>query len=401
MKDTKTYCFGRFLIDLPKTAEVNGQAYEYMFGKIESERFLKGEAGFAQKMKEREQELRAGQDQDDFSLVETRSGSSPNTKIFKLSLQLFKNVTYGFEAHRWTKNGVMFSTRETAFSQDKIDSVLQRLETRLLPNLSYRSPDKIPTEPGFCIENGFIADDGKTEQYEYAKLFFKFKNWPDVTAEVIATRGGKIQPSLLDRVNSKPIPEAFAEAAKEIKTFREGKHDVGPLKGEEILEALPTDHGFFIHRFVWDTQGKLNSATEPAFYFELQTGVAGAQDVRPSLTDKQAIELFDAIVNSIRMRPTIPGKTSAAEPNPNDESGATNRLPLGTKVSSLRACPESGIYECSPDAPGVAKHRVFVAQGRPMPSASIIAPKRGVAGILGAQEQKEVETTWTLVAYEQ
>ena len=57
MKDTKTYCFGRFLIDLPKAAEVNGQAYEFMFGKIESERFLGGAEGFEKKMKEREAEL--------------------------------------------------------------------------------------------------------------------------------------------------------------------------------------------------------------------------------------------------------------------------------------------------------------------------------------------------------
>lgn len=71
--------------------------------------------------------------------------------------------------------------RQTAFSVDKIDSVLKRLETRLLPNLRYRSPgggghaEEIPNEPGFCIKKGFIADDGKTPQYELAELNFRFK----------------------------------------------------------------------------------------------------------------------------------------------------------------------------------------------------------------------------------
>ena len=61
---------------------------------------------------------------------------------------------------------------------DKIDSVLQRLETRLLPNLRHRRAaggghaEEIPTEPGFCIKDGFIADDGKTPQYEDAGISF-------------------------------------------------------------------------------------------------------------------------------------------------------------------------------------------------------------------------------------
>ena len=86
---------------------------------------------------------------------------------------------------------------------------------------------------------------------------------------------------------------------------------------------------------------------------------------------------------------------------PSDDNGTAKRLPLGTQVSSLRACPESGIYQCAPDVPGVTKRRVFVAQGRPMPSISIMVPKRGVATFFGAQEPKEFETTWTLVAYQE
>ena len=249
MKDTRTYCFGRFLIDLPKTAEVNGQAYEFMFGKIESERFLGGGEAFAKKMKEREADLRAGKDQDDFTLADSRTGGISNAKIFKLSLQLFKNMTYGFEAYRWVNNGVVFSMRQTAFSVDKIDSVLQRLETRLLPNLRHRRAaggghaEEIPNEPGFCIENGFIADDGKTPQYEKAGISFKFKQWPDMLVSVYQrTNGDKLEESLLSRTK-KPFPAELAEAAKEIKTFRKGQHAVGPHQGEEVLEAYPTNNG--------------------------------------------------------------------------------------------------------------------------------------------------------------
>lgn len=84
---------------------------------------------------------------------------------------------------------------------------------------------------------------------------------------------------------------------------------------------------------------------------------------------------------------------------PSDDNDTAKRLPLGTQVSSLRACPESGIYQCAPDVPGVTEHRIFIAQGRPMPAATIMVPKRGVATFFGAQEPKEFETIWTLVSY--
>ena len=408
MKDTKTYCFGRFLIDLPKAAEVNGQAYEYIFGKIETERFPKGEAAFAQKMNQREEELKAGKHEEKFKLVDIRGVGSRDTRVFKLTKKLITLSGFGFEAYRWN-NGVLFSMQQLSIGADGIDSVLKDVETRLLPNLRHRRAgggghaEEIPTEPGFCIKDGFIADDGKTPQYEKAELNFRFKEWPDVTVVVNATRSSRIKPSLLERRKEKPMPDVFAEMAKKIKTLRQGKHDVGPLQGEENIAALPTDDGYFVHRFVWDTQGTPDSATEPAIYFQFHTGVnpgVGARQIRPSLTDKQAIELFDAIVNSIRLRPTTPGKTSTAEPEPTGDNGTAKRLPLGTKVSSLRSCPESGVYECAPEAPGVTDRRVFVAQGRPMPIATIMEPKRGVARFLGVDEPKEVETTWTLVSYE-
>ena len=86
-----------------------------------------------------------------------------------------------------------------------------------------------------------------------------------------------------------------------------------------------------------------------------------------------------------------------------DDNGSSSalRLPLSTQVSSLRPCPESGIYQCAPDVPGLTKRRVFIAQGCRMPAATIMVPKRGVARFLGAQEPQEFETTWTLVAYQE
>ena len=407
MSDTQTYCFGRFLIDLPKTAELKSQTSGFMFGEIKSGHTPPKQNihqdGFVEMMKTREEALRKVKEDDGHSLKEVRQTTTQNARIFKTAEMVFKELDYGFEAYR-SNGGVLFSMRQTHFDQDKIDSVLQRLETRLLPNIRARKPNEIPSEPGLCIEKGFIADDGQTPQYEQAELYFKFKEWPDVNVTVRATRGGsKLKPSLLERDKKGKIPALFADVEKEIKTLRKGKHDVGPLRGEEILDAFPTDHGFFTHHFVWDTQGKLDSATEPAFYFEMRTGAnpdAGVRHVRPTLTDKQAIELYDRIVKSIRLRPTTPGKISDAT-DPNQPRPATpNRLPLKSKVTSAVNCPQTGIWECAADAPGITEHRRFIEAGRPMPYALGRAPAPGLAGFFGKQEDDAVVITWTLMAYE-
>ena len=407
MSDTQTYCFGRFLVDLPKTAEIHGQRSEYMFGAIETGRTLPKQNihqdGFVEMMKEREAELRAGKHEKSYTFSDARNVSVvPKGKVFKIhrKMTVVKETNYGFEAYL-SNGGVLFSMKETAYDEDKIDSVLQRLETRLLPNLRARKPNEIPSEPGFCIKEGFIADNGKTEQYEKAGISFKFKEWPDVTVLVSATRSSKLQPTLTERT-SKPFPAEFAEAAKKIKVLRQGKRVVGPLQGEEILDSLPTEEGYFVHHFVWDTQGKPDSANEPAFYFKFETGVNpgnGSRTIRPSLTDQQAIELYDRIVNSIRLRPTTSGKISDPN-NPSDnDSPASPRLPLKSKITSASNCPQSGVWECAADAPGITERRRFIETGQPMPYGVTQKPAKGMGGLLGKIDDDTVEIVWTLVAY--
>lgn len=408
MSDTQTYCFGRFLIDLPKTAELKAQTSEFVFGKIESGRTPPKQNihqdGFLEMMKAREAGLRGTKKKWEYAFTEARLSESANSRILvTYRAPLYGgDKAFGFEAYR-SNGDVLFSMKAEGFAPAGFDSVLRTMEIKLIPNLRVRKPNEIPGEPGFCIENGFIADDGQTPQYESAKLSFGFKEWPDVYVVVSATRGGKIEPSLLARVKNRKIPAVFAEAANEVKTLRKGKHDVGPLQGEENLEIFPTDGGYSTHRLVWDSQGKLDSATEPAFYFELETGfIIGSSnpDVRPTLTDKQAIKLFDAIVNSIRLRPTTPGKSSNAN-DPNSPSPAVPKpLPLKAKVTSAANCPQTGVWECATDAPGITEHRRFIEAGQPMPYGVAQQPAKGLGGFLGKQEEDTVEITWALVAYD-
>ncbi len=410
VSETQTYCFGRFLIDLPKTAEINGQRYEYMFGAIETGRTPPKQNihqdGFVEMMKTREAELRAiKQDRGVYTFTETRLSGEADSRIFVISRPPIYggNKAYGFEAYR-RNGGVLFSMKASTFGPDKIDSVLQRLETRLLPNLRARKPNEIPSEPGFCIEGGFIADDGKTPQYENAELSFRFKQWPDVRVSVYSrTNGDKVEEPLLTRRAKKPFPVEFAEAAKQVKVLRKGERNVNPHRGEEMLETYPSGEGYSVHKFVWDARGSSRSWSDPVLFVDFATGAnpaPGSRMVRPSLTDKQAIELFDQIVNSIRLRPTTPGKTSDVSDPGSPSPANANRLPLKTKVTSAANCPQTGMWECAADTPSITEHRRFIEVGQPMPYGVVQRPAKGLGGFLGSKEDETVEITWTLVAYD-
>jgi hypothetical protein len=293
------------------------------------------------------------------------------------------------EAYLWKRTGFILTSN---VSIDRVEVAASRIKA-LAQNLRYRGPGEIPEGPGFCIHNGFIPDDG--EKHESADAGFTFSDRPDVfinLSTITKTPG----PTLLERQGG--ALGMLGALVSKVRKLREGERVLSGLAGQESQIKAPNESGHMAHLFVWETQGQ-DRSNHPFIEIELQTGHAGknGNDLPSSLTDKQAIALWDQILASLRLRPTTPDKTSEAAPAPDTPP----RLPLGTKVSSLRSCPETGVYECPPGAPGVAERRMYIKQYQPMPGAFVMQPKRGIAGFFGGQESNEVETTWTLVAYEQ
>ncbi|WP_305075732.1 hypothetical protein, partial [Propionivibrio sp.] len=117
----------------------------------------------------------------------------------------------------------------------------------------------------------------------------------------------------------------------------------------------------------------------------------------PTLSDKQAIELFDSIVNSIRVRP-VSSPTPSSEPSTHPVAPQSG-LPLGTSAASLSPCPQTGLWECAAELAAGEKRRFF-PQGMTLPTVIVRGPERSLLQKLkGAPINVLVETTWTLVAY--
>jgi len=233
------------------------------------------------------------------------------------------------------------------------------------------------------------------------------KNNPDVSIQVTTTVLGKTQPSLLERIKNTPIPDWLASVAHELKTLRSGKKDINGIPGEEALDLLPTDEGYKTHSFTWEAPGEIGKPLQPSITFQLDSGRkdANGNARAPSITNKQALQLYEQVVNSIRLRPTGPIKTSQAGPlnngGPGNAQQANTPLPLGTTAASFSPCPQTGVWQCS-DENAIGQQRRFFKQGQTMPLVEVVQPVvKGLGKWLGKSETLPKETMWALVAYQE
>ena len=391
----KTWCVGRFLIDLPPTAKYAGGRYEYDYTQYRATQI--GLESFTEAVRGKEAALAAKSHQKDHSLLRKALHPAENTHVLAFWEHDFSSVLIELEGYRWI-NGTQFLL--TTEFEPSVETLATRLMVDQLSKLAYRRPEEIPEGPGFCINQGFISDDG--EKYESLMVSFQWADKPDITLSIMmSTNGDKVDTDTL--LSRRPGALSMLGAAvSRVQNLREGQKNLREQLGEEWLLKAPNAGGHPAHLFAWEGNGKPNSSASPDIRIDFHTAERdqNGNELSSSLTDKQALALWDQILASLRPRPTGPAKTSAAEPTPNDDDTA-KLLPLGTKVSSAANCPQSGIWQCAPDAPGITEHRRYLQQGQPMPYGQTQAPKPGFAGFLGTKEDQPVEVVWTLAAYEQ
>ena len=313
------------------------------------------------------------------------------------------------EGYLW-RDGVLFVFKKALESEDDYARVMSRLEVRQI--------NEMPKRPGICFGWGFV----ESSEFEPVNLRMRFDFPGNKKIGLIATQkyfnGESSKPLLQRRKEKRPINEAMFAAALKRKPdivfgehiFRFAKRALGKLDGEEITVGSTEKRGDFNNHIgsEWEYIGKSGSLDFPEITLEMGVsytttkapsplGAFPSKEIAPdALPENEYFALWDAILKSLRPRPVAP---IVEQPKPLSDAGRLNVLPLGTQVSSLRSCPETGTYECSSNTPNIALNRVFIQKHRPMPSALIDAPKKGISGLLGRKEQQEIETTWTLVSY--
>lgn len=169
-------------------------------------------------------------------------------------------------------------------------------------NLRSRGSKEVPTELSFCIDHACITRNSFRD--EESGVDVTFLNRPGACFEPRSSMGSELN-SLLGRVDS--FVQSMLATVAGVEKLRKGKHPMGSLPGEEYL-VVGSGKGQHAYIFMWEVQGKEESLAEPSLTAGLAILERSSEDSKPSPSafrpDEGVLELWDAIVDSIRVRLT-------------------------------------------------------------------------------------------------
>jgi len=391
-KETRSICFGRFIVEVPISSSV-------IYGptSIESQIFsLENKADkipdlLAERLVEVEREISNFPKYEiaDLPLLgKVMDGVVPGQKIV---FGVRSSVGYAIDSFTPVGNNIFVQHfGPVPPNEDDVPRINQ-----IASSLRVRSESDIPAESGMCIQGGFSSIEPK---YERAAIGLYFEEYPDVRLSIDAHKNqdylplGSSPKRLREKAREKGMANGFGDFFSKIKVLREGSRQLGIWEGEEFATRRPrfiddTD----AHEFRFHSMGSIKNAYHPELDIRLDTGVKKNAKAKatPSLTDDEALDLWDRIITTIRLR------------KPSDATLVRQRLPvvpIGTIDKTGDICPQTGIWECSHKKKIIGEKQKTLIEGEKMPYVLVIDSSKPLQWIFG-DSQVNVEATWKLVAY--
>lgn len=299
---TKPVCFGRFVIDVPEEAQVVWGAVE--FGAPISTHVMAGK-NIRKIISDKEHQiLNSGGSNPEIS--ESRKGDIGDSYLLAFwGNKHAKRV--GLESI-WTymlAQNHVFTYTDSIGDDETRQDVLSR-SAHISSRLRARAPQEIPTEPGVCFDHGFIADSSGQYQ-EIFQIGLRFPSLPDVSFSMSSNKDAKRDAPLTERAKklAQLVRGTEHEAGlSQLKVLHEGKRQIGRWQAEELLHAFDEKAEGRHQEFTIESQGVRYDKNQPLWDAQLQTGVVGnrAGGRVSALSDKEAIVLWNTLLNSLRLR---------------------------------------------------------------------------------------------------
>ncbi|UVW28616.1 T6SS immunity protein Tli4 family protein [Massilia sp. H6] len=398
----KPVCFGRFMVDVPASATVAWGGTDVPLG-VTIYRDGVGEIkALAQKFIEELNSEKALNHDDVPLLLSVEKMADPEGKIVT-GYESFQSIN-GLKINGYFKlnsDGVIIDARPLRDGWDETIADIKSIARRL----RQRPENDIPTEPGNCLEHTFLPDKQKPTQddlMEHIRIGFRLKEFPDAHFSIYVAPSNPHNPegdslkTQWKRIKENPTtPEEKAALAK-INYFRESSRQIHDWKtGYEVLVRNPDEervHSY--HDFQAKFTGVPHDPFRPYADIQFQTGVGNnaAGSIKASLTDEEAIAVWDRITSTIRVRPTSLKPVESTDTGP--------RLPLGELAATGRTCPQTGWWEHDAPGPtGDSRRRHFRA-GERMPHTVAIGEPSIWQKLQGERPSYRTATVWKLVSYD-
>ena len=189
--------------------------------------------------------------------------------------------------------------------------------TTLVKSMRVSRADEVSTEPGYCTHHAFTPNDSYKEQ-EMVAAGVHFPSLPDITFSVSSNKDAyadypkdefenetRRELSLLERIKQAQELQGGDYPVRDV--LREGKHTVQHWKGEESLFKRADG----THDFEWAFVGTPKDVANPSeygahLYSKVAHNTVGAA-TKASLTDDEAIALWDRLLAGLKFRVKVPG----------------------------------------------------------------------------------------------
>jgi len=289
----KTHAIGRHLVDVPGDAKL---IESYKFNKVEVEPLpeIKTKARFDLLVSEREREMRAVKPKTKGSFIERVPHADGSVTLISWDWK------EGFTFETYFRAGTSTLKYVGDVSDDRKQAALDRRE-RYAQEWRELRPGEIPEGIGFVAGDMILADNRFNR--ESWSLVIQLAGKPDVSLEISSFAVGKVDPEQTLRKRAGGIVAGMLGLGLGLVRLRNRERPVGPIWAEEILVA-GTQNGKRSYGFKWEAPGKADSLAEPQLNIELEVGESAYKTNAQSFAnDEEALALWDAIVDSIRLRP--------------------------------------------------------------------------------------------------
>jgi hypothetical protein len=160
-------------------------------------------------------------------------------------------------------------------------------------------PGRTPEGVGYVVDDAILVD--KAFNRESWRMVIQLPSKPDVFFELTSYAQERVEPGLRERAGG--IVAGLLGTIAGFSRLRDRARPVGPIQADEILLASTQD-GKRGYGFKWEAPGKEHSLAEPNLNASLRVGESAYTTNRESFaSDEEALELWDAVIDSIRLRP--------------------------------------------------------------------------------------------------
>ena len=291
------HCLGRFMISLPRGTQVQS-AYISGGARVQTHTGVTPE-DFENLLRNREHELASTQHHDGGPMLIERYALTDHHHVISSWWSRAGRYTQRYNSFQYfPEHAVLFRLESQGNATADARAEAKHTQALFGDAMQVRAAHDIPTLPGFCVERGLIS--GAQLNREEVESCIRFPDMDGVTLclKTFVTRNPET--ALIERVGE--LPGDLGDSASGIAAVRRHPRVLGDLAGSQMIleERVETASGY---EFAWEFPGNVDSLSAPFVKFGMTVEPGALSDLGPVRGLEDAIDFWDSITGSLRLRP--------------------------------------------------------------------------------------------------